>query len=136
MTNAPGSTPPEKPTVGETASMVRSEEELRVDKMTLRAVAKAHIRKRVVTEDRTITVQIRREELVIEEEAYDAEPSVEAGNAPSQALELVLNEEAFDIVKRSVPVERVRITTEMVTEQREVSGDIRKERIEVQPEPT
>jgi stress response protein YsnF len=45
--------------------------------------------------------------------------------------EVVLHEETPVVEKRAVPRERVRLDTETVTDQRQVSEEVRKEQIEV-----
>jgi len=44
---------------------------------------------------------------------------------------VVLNEEEVVTEKRAVPKERVRLDKDVETEQREVSGEVRKEKIDV-----
>ena len=46
--------------------------------------------------------------------------------------EVVLHEEEPVVEKRAVPKERVRLSTDAVTEERKVSEEVRKERIEAQ----
>jgi stress response protein YsnF len=59
-------------------------------------------------------------------------PSAMDGPAISEEEhEVVLHEEVPVVSKEARPVERVRVDTETVTGQERVSGDVRKERIDV-----
>jgi stress response protein YsnF len=69
----------------------------------------------------------------------DREPNTDAnrgdalsgGEISGEEHELVLTAERPVVATEAVPVERVRLGTETVTEQQTVTGDIRKEQIEV-----
>ena len=123
-------TPP--PTDG---AMTRSEEQLRV--ATERYAAKrVRVVKYVVTEEVQITVPIRREEIRIEEIPLD-----DGAPAPTGVLDavgtgglpetIVLHTERPVVSTEVVPVERVRLRTEWVQEQRQVRDEVRRERIDV-----
>ena len=56
---------------------------------------------------------------------YDQRPSIS-----EEEHEVTLREERVVVDKRAVPKERVRLDTETVTEERQVSEDVRKEQIE------
>jgi uncharacterized protein (TIGR02271 family) len=123
-------TPP--PTDG---AMTRSEEQLRV--VTERYAAKrVRVVKYVVTEEVQITVPIRREEIRIEEIPLD-----DGAPAPTGVLDavgtgglpetIVLHTERPVVSTEVVPVERVRLRTEWVQEQRQVRDEVRRERIDV-----
>lgn len=94
----------------------------------------ARLQKVIVTEQRTITVEVRHEEarLVYEELPVGGLPDDRASQLPEALPDLVLHEEQIQLVTRTVPVERVRAVVERVTEQRTVSGQVRAERMEVQ----
>ncbi len=67
--------------------------------------------KRVVTETRTITVRLRREELVVERYPIGEQDAVEA-DSPAQdgagpVAEIVLHEEVPEVTLRTVPTEWV-----------------------------
>jgi uncharacterized protein (TIGR02271 family) len=114
-------------------AMTRSEERLHIGTETVRA-GTARLRKYVVTEDVTRTVPVSREQLRIERE-----PVTEAhlGNAAtgaeltSEEHEVVLHEERVLVSKETVPVERVRLGTSVVTEEQTVTEEVRREHIEV-----
>lgn len=116
---------------GET--MTRSEEQLRVDKVS-RERGRARLRKYVVTEDVTLTVPIQREEVRVVREPIseaDRETVTTSGELREQDQEVVLHEEEVRAHKEVVPKERVRLEKDVATEEREVSEELRKERIEV-----
>jgi uncharacterized protein (TIGR02271 family) len=113
-------------------AMTRSEEELTVGKAA-RESGRARLKKYVITEDVTETVPVQREEVRIEREPItDANiDQATAGNDISeQEHEVTLMEEEVVTEKRAVPKERVRLAKETVTEEQEVSEQVRKEQIE------
>jgi uncharacterized protein (TIGR02271 family) len=114
-------------------AMTRSEEELAVGTQT-RERGRARLRKHVTTEQQTVTVPVQREEVRVEREPItDANlDAATSGPAISEAEhEVVLHEEEVVVDKRAVPKERVRLDTETVTDERQVSEEVRKEHIEV-----
>ena len=114
-------------------SMTRSEEELRVGTET-RERGRARLRKYVVTETQQVTVPVRREEVRVEREPITDANLDEATSGPAiseEEHEVTLREEEIVVEKRAVPKERVRLDTETVTEERQVSEEVRKEQIEV-----
>ncbi len=113
-------------------AMTRSEEEVRVG-TAARERGRARLRKYVVTEQVQKTVPVSREEVRLEREPITDENVDEAMSGPeiSEAEhEVVLHEEEPVVEKRAVPKERVRLGKEQVTEEAEVSEEVRKERIE------
>jgi uncharacterized protein (TIGR02271 family) len=87
-----------------------------------------------VTETETRTVPVSHEEVRVEREPItDANmPNAMSGPAISEEEhEVVLTAEKPVVAKEAVPVERVRLDTETVTDQVQVSEEIRKERIDV-----
>ena len=120
--------------------VVRSEEELQVGvRSRLRLL---RLRKYVVTEYLTRTIPVRREEVRLEELPAPAEPVGEPDDqgavqaAGDQALlEVVLHREEPVLQLRVVPAERVRLFKDVVTEQRTVTEEIRKEQVDLQSEP-
>jgi len=94
----------------------------------------ARLQKFIVTEQRTITVEVRHEEarLVYEDLPAGEDAAALLSRRAESAPELVLHEEQIQVTTRIVPVERVRAVVEQVTQQREVSGEVRVERVEVQ----
>jgi uncharacterized protein (TIGR02271 family) len=109
--------------------LTRSEEQLHVGTEKVQT-GRARLRKFVVTEQQTVTVPVTREEVRLVREPITGEENlgdVEIGDA---AADVVLTEERVVVSKETVPVEKVRLGTETVTEQREVTEAVRKEQIE------
>lgn len=119
-------------TSGTDNAMTRSEEQLHVGTEQV-ATGRARLRKYVVTEQVTQTIPVQREEVRVERE-----PITEAniGQATSGAEisedvhEVTLHAERPVVAKETVPVERVRLDTETVTDQATVDETVRKEQIE------
>jgi uncharacterized protein (TIGR02271 family) len=114
-------------------AMTRSEEELHVGTET-REAGRARLRKYVTTEQQTVTVPVQREEVRVEREPITDANLDAATSGPAiseEEHEVTLHEETPVVEKRAVPRERVRLDTETVTEERQVSEEVRKEQIQV-----
>jgi len=114
-------------------AMTRSEEELRVGTQT-RERGRARLRKYVTTEQQTVTVPVSREEVRVEREPISDANIDDATSGPAiseEEHEVTLREETPVVEKRAVPRERVRLDTETVTDERQVSEEVRKEQIQV-----
>ena len=114
-------------------AMTRSEEHLEVS-TEQQEVGPARLRKYVVTEQETVTVPVSHEEIRVEHEPItDANRDAAMAGEPisEDEHEVVLHAERPVVTTEAEPVERVRLTTETVTEQETVTGDVRKEHIEV-----
>ncbi|MHA7279490.1 YsnF/AvaK domain-containing protein [Arthrobacter sp. MDT2-2] len=119
-------------------AMTRSKEELRVGAET-RETGRARLRKHVVTENVSETVPLRHEEVRVEREPITDANRDAATSGPAiseEEHEVVLTEERPVVEKEAVPVERVRLDKETVTEQQPVEGQVREERIEVEGDNT
>ena len=115
-------------------AMTRSEEELRVG-AARRQRGRARLRKYVVTEHVQKTVPVRREEVRVEREPITEDNVDQALSGPEiaeQEHEVVLHEEVPVVEKRVVPKERIRLRKETVTEEAEISEEVRKEQIEAE----
>ena len=113
-------------------AMTRSEEQLRVGTQNVEA-GRARLRKYVVTENVTQTVPVSHEEVRIEREPITEANRPAATDGPAiseEEHEVVLHAEQPVVQKEAVPVERVRLDTQTVTEQQQVSDEVRKEQIE------
>jgi uncharacterized protein (TIGR02271 family) len=113
-------------------AMTRSEEELAVGKAE-RETGRARLRKYVVTEDVQTTVPVEREEVRVEREPITDANVGNATEGPAiseEEHEVVLRAEEPVVEKRVVPKERVRLDKDTVTEERQVSEEVRKEQIE------
>lgn len=117
-------------------AMTRSEEEMHVG-VERRETGRARLRKYVVTEEVQQTVPVRHEEVRVEREPITDANREEAMSGPeiSEAEhEVTLHEERPVVTTETVPVERVRMTTEETSEEETVRGQVRKERIEAETE--
>ena len=119
--------------VEEAGVMTASEERLHIETERVPRT-RVRLRKVVVTEQRTVSVPVRREEYrLIREPITDADP-VAGGVIGPDEQEVVLYEERVVVTTEVVPVERIRLVKEEVVETREVSGAVRRERIELADE--
>ena len=113
-------------------AMTRSEERLHVG--TEKAeVGRARLRKYVVTENVTQTVPVSHEEVRLEREPItdaNRDAALNGGDITEEEHEVTLRAERPVVEKEVVPVERVRLGTETVTEQHEVNETLRKEQID------
>ena len=119
--------------------MIVSEERLRTG-TEVRASSRVKITKRIVTEQVTRTVPVRREELRIERIPIEGDSSDDGAPAGFEGeshefgqgeYEIVLYEERVVLTTVVVPVERVRLNTQTVTEDVAVTEDLRKEHVEL-----
>jgi uncharacterized protein (TIGR02271 family) len=113
-------------------AMTRSEEELRVG-TEKREAGRARLRKYVTTEQQQVTVPVSREEVRVEREPITDANRDEAMSGPEiseEEHEITLHEEKPVVATEAVPVERVRLDKERVTDEEQVTGEVRKEHIE------
>ncbi|MFH9610618.1 PRC and DUF2382 domain-containing protein [Streptomyces sp. NPDC017448] len=110
--------------------MIRSEEELHVGKEEYES-GRARLHKYVVTEEVTRTVPVSHEEVrVVREPLRPGDKTAGTTDFGEQDVEVTLHAERATVRKEAVPVERVRLETNRVTEQKEVSAEVRKEKID------
>jgi uncharacterized protein (TIGR02271 family) len=110
--------------------MTRSEEQLRVGTETVEG-ERARLRKYVVTENVSTTVPVSHEEVRVERESItDANRDAALSGEPisEEEHEVTLRAERPVVAKEAVPVERVRLATEAVTEDAAVSETVRRSR--------
>lgn len=115
-------------------AMTRSEEQLRVGTEKVET-GRARLRKRVETETETRTVPVAHEEVRVEREPITDANAGRALDGPAiseEEHEVVLTEERPVVQKEAVPVERVRLDKETVTDQAQVSEEVRKEKIDTE----
>lgn len=119
-------------------AMTRSEEELLVGKAQ-RETGRVRLRKYVVTEQVQTTVPVQREAIRLEREPITEANRDRALDGPAiseEEHEVVLHEEVPVVEKQTVPKERVSLQKDTLTDEREVSEEVRKERIETDHDPT
>ena len=113
-------------------AMTRSEERLHVGTEQAEA-GRARLRKYVVTENVTQTVPVSHEEVRLEREPITGAnrgAATSGSDISEEEHEVTLHAERPVVNKDTVPVERVRLGTETVTEDHEVSETLRKEQID------
>ena len=113
--------------------MIRSQEQLRVSTRQVQA-GRARLRKFIVTEQQTITVPVRREQVhLVREPITDAnrDQILAGAELAEQVHEVILTEERVVVGKETVPVERISLGTQTVTEQQQVTETVRKEQIDL-----
>jgi uncharacterized protein (TIGR02271 family) len=110
--------------------VVLTEEQLLVDTERVPA-QRVRLRKELVTEEVTVTVVLRHEELVIEREPIEPGAALpEAADAPKldEPLEIVLWAEEPVVTTRAVPTERVRVLRTLGSQQQDLTTQLRRER--------
>ena len=120
------------------SAVTRSEEQVTVG-TTRQETGRVRLRKYVVTEQVQTTVPVSHEEVRIEREpitAANIDAPLAGAEISEEEHEVVLSEERPVVQKEVVPVERVRLTKDTVTEEAAVNETVRKERIEVENEGT
>jgi uncharacterized protein (TIGR02271 family) len=113
-------------------AMTRSEERLVAGTRTEEA-GRARLRKYVVTEQQQVSVPVSREEVRLEREPITDANAGKALDGPAiseEEHEVTLRAERPVVETEAVPVERVRLGKETVTETESVTGEVRKEQIE------
>ncbi|QEV19294.1 DUF2382 domain-containing protein [Streptomyces alboniger] len=108
--------------------MVRSEERLRVGTEE-EETGRARLRKTVVNEEVRTSVPLSHEEVRVVREPIREGDRVR-GDIGEAETEVTLHSERAVVSKETVPVERVHLETERVTETQEISDTVRKEQIE------
>jgi uncharacterized protein (TIGR02271 family) len=114
-------------------AMTRSEERLHVGTERVEA-GRARLRKHVVTENVTTNVPVSHEEVTLSREPITDANAADALAGPDlseEEHEVVLTEERVVTAKETVPVERVSLGTETVTEQQTVNEEVAHEEIDL-----
>lgn len=115
-------------------AMTRSEERLHVGTEQVET-GRARLRKYIVTENVTQTVPVSREEVRLEREPITEANRDQALDGPTiseEEHELTLHAERPVIAKETVPVERVRLGKDTVTDEHQVDETVRKEQIDLE----
>lgn len=113
-------------------AMTRSEERLHVGTERV-PVGRARLRKYVVTENVTTTVPVSHEEVRLEREPItdaNRDAALSGQDITEAEHEVQLHAERPVVSKETVPVERVRLATESVAGEQQVSEEVRKEQID------
>lgn len=114
-------------------AMTRSEEHLQVG-IQQREAGRARLRKFVTTETQAVNVPVSHDEVRITREPVTDANRAESVDGPTitdAVHEVVLREEVPVVAVEAEAVERVRVDVDTVTETETVSGEVRKENIEL-----
>jgi uncharacterized protein (TIGR02271 family) len=115
-------------------AMTRSEEELRVGKAEYES-GRVRLKKYVVTEQVQKTVPVKKEVARVEREPItdgNVDQALDGPDISDEEHEMVLSEEQPVVEKKTVPKERVRLEKDVVTDERQVSEQVRKEQIDAE----
>jgi len=110
--------------------MTRSEEQLKVGAQRVEA-GRARMRKFVVTEQQSVTVPVSHDEARIVREPLQPGDSLDGATIGDDVVEVTLMQDKVQVDKQVVGVEKVKLATTTVTEQQQVTGEVRKEQIEM-----
>jgi uncharacterized protein (TIGR02271 family) len=113
-------------------AMTRSEERVHVGTESVLA-GRARLRKYVVTENVTTTVPVSHEEARLEREPItdaNRDAALSGADISEEEHEVTLRAERPVVAKETIPVERVRLATETVTGEQQISEEVRKEQID------
>jgi uncharacterized protein (TIGR02271 family) len=110
------------------ARLTLAEEQLAVGKRQVESGA-AYLRKTVETEHVRESVPVQREELRVERHPLDADARTDV-QIGGDEIRIPLVREELVVEKRAVPVEEVVLRKEVVTEERTVEADLRRERLD------
>lgn len=118
-------------------TMTRSEERLNVGTEQVET-GRVRLRKYVTTEQQSVTVPVEREVLRVEREPVsgDTRSRGSISHSGDTDEEIVLREERPVVDKEVHEVERVKVGKETVTEQRDVTAEVKQEHIEVEGDET
>lgn len=110
-------------------AMTRSEERLRVGKEEVET-GRVKLRKYAVTEEQQVNVPVTHEEVRLEREPITDADRRDA-RITDDEQEVTLHSERPHVEKETVPVERVHLEKDTVTDEETVSGEVRKEQVDV-----
>ncbi|HEX8496330.1 MAG TPA: PRC and DUF2382 domain-containing protein [Actinomycetales bacterium] len=114
-------------------AMTRSEEHLTAGTQRVEA-GRARLRKYVTTEQQSVTVPVTHEEARVTREPVteaNLAQSIDGPEITEAVHEVTLEAERPVVATEATPVERVRLDKQTVTEQQTVSGEVRKEHIDL-----
>jgi uncharacterized protein (TIGR02271 family) len=105
------------------------EEQLDIAKMWIQT-ADVQIYREIFTENKSFTVPVKREELVIEKKALD--PSIqEHKDAPTEVIRIPLSEEQVELIKHRVALEDVSIYKEQIDDIKHIEAILKKEQPDI-----
>ena len=110
--------------------ITRSEEQLHVGTQRVEA-GRAKLRKFVVTEQQSVTVPVSHDEVQVVREPLQPGDSLDGATIGEDSIDVALMKDEVRVQKEVVGVEKVKLATTTVTEQQQVTDQVRKEQIEV-----
>jgi uncharacterized protein (TIGR02271 family) len=113
------------------AEVTLSEEKLEVGTRQVEA-GRVRLVKHTVTEQRNITVPVTHEEVRVVREPVQGDAARTGKAFADEQAEMTLHREEPVVQKRTEATERVRLEKDSVTEQKDIKGEVRKERVEVE----
>jgi len=122
--------PKAKATANTDGYLTLSEEQLRVGTQRVEA-GRARMRKFVVTEQQTVTVPVSHDEVRIVRETLQPGEFTGEATIGEDVIEVALMQDKVLVDKQVVGVEKVKLATQTVIEQQQVTDAVRKEQIEV-----
>jgi len=111
-------------------TMQLREERLKVGKHSVEA-GDVTVRKEVVSEDKTITVPVEREEIVIERRPATGRAAAGSISAESEEIRIPVRREEIDVEKETVVTDEVSVGKRKVQGTEKASGTVRKEQLKV-----
>jgi len=119
-------------TAGATSGTIQvKEEHLHANKETVKA-GEVNVRKEVHTEQKTITVPVEREEVVIERRAVSGKAVT--GDIKAEEIRIPVKEERVHVSKEAVVTEEVSVGKRKVQDTKTVTGEVKKEEVVVETE--
>ena len=121
----------ERRVADDSAEVTLSEERLDVGTRNVEA-GRVRLVKHTVTEQRNITVPVTHEEVRVVREPVQGDAARTGKAFADEQTEMTLHREEPVVQKRTEATERVRLEKNAVTEQKDIKGEVRKERVEVE----
>ena len=121
----------QQPPASDSGVLTLAEERLNVSGQQRAESGRVRLRKFVKTENVSQTVPVTREEAVIQREPITGSEPVPASQLGEQQVEVRLHEQRPVVEKEVVATERVRVDVNQVTENVQVTDQVRKEDVEV-----
>ena len=118
----------------EDGGMLVSEERIQVSTRTV-PIGRARLQRVVVTERRTIEVDVRHEEIrLVEDDGPEYGELAAVADRPRATPWVVLREERLEVVRHVEPTERVRLVIDQVSDTVPVTAELRHEVLDVRVE--
>jgi len=107
------------------------EEQLQVHKQPVQT-GEVKIRKEVHTEQKTLQVPVKKEEIVVERHAVSGKRAASSDINATEEIRIPVSEEQVHLEKNTVVTEEVAVGKQQVQDTEQVSGSVRKEKIKVE----